>query len=72
MNSNATLRVRAGLYISADGQIRIQRRRDMKRRAWVWECWALTEKGELGVLLRTFRTLRVAREWVGAITTRAF
>lgn len=62
-NVYAMVRIRAGLYVSGDGQFRIRRRMDMLRRRWVWDIYHLDD-GQY-VLERTFRTLKVARQWVG-------
>lgn len=67
-NVYATVRIRAGLYVSGDGQFRIRRRMDMLKRRWVWDVLHL-EDGHY-VPERTFRTLKVAREWVGKATSQ--
>lgn len=67
-----TMRVHAGLYVSADGRYRIRRRRDEKVRGWVWDVHVISIEHSDCALLRTFRTLKVAREYVASVMRTAF
>ena len=57
-----TLRVHAGCYVSVDGRYKIRRHKDEIRNRWVWRVFRIQE----GTFEfdRTFRTLKVAREYV--------
>jgi len=67
-NVYATVRIRAGLYISGDSRFKIQRRMDMLKRRWVWDVSCF--KDGMYVHEKTFRTLKIAREWVGSSTSQ--
>jgi len=71
-SSYGTVMVHAGLYISGDGRYKI-RRTDKKGRSrfgsvksWVWVVSRLDEGQWQPV--QTFRTLKIAREFVGSQT----
>lgn len=62
----STVRIHAGLYISGDGRFKIRRTWDELKRRWVWNVYILDE-GQF-VHDMTFRTLKVARQYVGERT----
>jgi len=62
----STVRVHAGLYISGDGRFKIRRTRDEVRRRWVWVVFVMDEGHWVHDM--TFRTLKIARKYVGERT----
>lgn len=58
-----TVRIHAGLYVSGDGRFKIRRAWDELKRRWVWNVLVLDD-GQF-VHDMTFRTLKVARQYVG-------